>query len=84
VANQSLQNIPGFGGQPNMSLTERGISLAIGFGMMAAAVQPRPNKLLSLLALVGGAGMALRGASGHCPVKAELGHAGNPSQIAHG
>jgi uncharacterized membrane protein len=84
VANQSLEKIPGFGGQANMSLTERGISLAIGFGMMAAAVQPRPNKLLSLLALVGGAGMAIRGATGHCPVKAELGYGSSPSQISHG
>ena len=61
-----------FGGESNLSLKERGISLALGLGLAAAAARPRPNPLLNVLALVGGAYLALRGASGHCPVKAAL------------
>ena len=61
-----------FGGESNLSLKERGISLALGLGLAAAAARPRPNPLLNVLALAGGAYLALRGASGHCPVKAAL------------
>lgn len=59
-----------FSGEPNLTTTERAISVAIGLGMAAAAAQPRPNKLLSLAALVVGVGLALRGATGHCAMKA--------------
>jgi hypothetical protein len=48
---------------------------------MGAAVQPRPNKVLSLLALLGGAGLAIRGATGHCPVKATLSQSAGAPQI---
>jgi uncharacterized membrane protein len=79
VSNLTVVNLPGFAGEKNMSFTERAISTLIGFGLMGAAVQPRPNKVLSLLALLGGAGLAIRGATGHCPVKATLaGSAGAP------
>jgi uncharacterized membrane protein len=62
-----------FGGDTNLTMTERGISVAIGLGLAAAAAQPRPNPVLNVLALVGGGYLALRGASGHCPIKAALG-----------
>ena len=61
-----------FGGESNLSLKERGISLALGLGLAAAAARPRPNPLLNVLALAGGAYFALRGASGRCPIKAAL------------
>jgi uncharacterized membrane protein len=81
VSNLTVENMPGFAGGKNMSFTERAVSTLIGFGLMGAAVQPRPNKLLSLVALLGGAGLAIRGATGHCPVKASLGGSAGPSQI---
>jgi uncharacterized membrane protein len=34
----------------------------------AAAVKPRPNRLLSVLALATGSYLAYRGATGHCPL----------------
>jgi len=84
VSNLTVEDIPGFAGEKNMSFTERAISTLIGFGLMAAAVQPRPNKVLSLLALLGGAGLAIRGATGHCPVKASLGQPGGAPRITPG
>lgn len=74
-----------FGGEPNLSLTERGIFVAAGLGLAAAAAQPRPNKVLSLLALLGGSYLAWRGAVGQCPIKAALvenGIIGSDRQIA--
>ena len=61
-----------FGGEPNLSMTERGVSVLLGLGLAAAGAQPRPNPLLNVLALAGGAYLALRGASGRCPIKAAL------------
>ncbi len=61
-----------FGGDTNLSLTERGVSLVLGLGLAAAGAKPRPNPLLNVLALLGGSYLALRGATGHCPVKAAL------------
>ncbi|CAA2105006.1 MULTISPECIES: YgaP family membrane protein [Methylobacterium] len=58
-----------FEGEANLSTTERAVSVVLGLGIAAAAAQPRPNKWLSLAALVVGAGLAIRGATGHCPVK---------------
>ena len=84
MSNLSVEDIPGFAGEKNLSFTERAISTVVGFGLMGAAVQPRPNKILSLLALLGGAGLAIRGATGHCPVKATLGQSGGAPQITHG
>lgn len=49
----------------NLSMTERAVSVAIGLGLAAAAAQPRPNKVLSLLALIAGSALAIRGATGH-------------------
>ena len=68
MSNDLINDI--FGGEPNLTTTERAVSVAIGLGMAAAAAQPRPNKILSLAALVVGVGLALRGATGHCPMKA--------------
>ncbi|RZK97523.1 MAG: DUF2892 domain-containing protein [Methylobacterium sp.] len=56
---------------PRPSTTETARSVVVlGLGIAAAAAQPRPNKWLSLAALVVGAGLAIRGATGHCAVKA--------------
>lgn len=59
-----------FGDETNLSMTERAVSVALGLGLAAAAAQPRPNLWLSFGALVLGVGLAMRGATGHCPVKA--------------
>jgi len=72
MANDMINDI--FSGQPNLSTTERAVSVALGLGIAAAAAQPRPNKILSLLALVVGVGLAVRGATGHCAVKAAADH----------
>lgn len=59
-----------FSGEQNLSLTERTLSVVGGLALAAIAAKPRPNKVLSLIALVAGAALAIRGASGHCAVKA--------------
>ncbi len=46
---------PLFAGQPNLSLTQRGLYIAAGLGLAAAGAQPRPNPLLNVVALAGGA-----------------------------
>ncbi|RYC30683.1 DUF2892 domain-containing protein [Lichenibacterium minor] len=56
----------------DLSLKERAISTGIGLFLAAAAAKPRPNKVLSLLALLGGAALAYRGTTGYCPAKAAL------------
>ena len=68
MANDMIHDI--FSGELNLSTTERAVSVALGLGIAAAAAQPRPNKWLSLAALVVGVGLALRGATGHCAMKA--------------
>ena len=55
-----------------LSMKERAISTGIGLVLAASAAKPRPNKLLSLLALLGGAALAYRGTTGYCPAKAAL------------
>lgn len=72
MANQMIGQLTHdiFSGEPNLTTTERAVSVALGLGIAAAAAQPRPNKLLSLAALVVGVGLALRGATGHCAMKA--------------
>lgn len=55
-----------------LSTKERAISTGIGLFLAASATKPRPNALLSLLALVGGAALAYRGTIGYCPAKAAL------------
>ena len=71
-----------FEGSPNLSFNERAISVVIGLGLAAAGVKPRPNPLLNIAALVGGAYLAYRGATGHCPVKAAITDAGGHDRIS--
>jgi uncharacterized membrane protein len=68
-----------FSGEHNMSTTERALSVAGGLAIAAAAAKPRPNMLLSLVALIAGSALAIRGATGHCPVKALMGNQGGPA-----
>ena len=53
---------------PEMSLAGRTVSVLAGLALAAAAVRPRPNRFLSVLALVTGSYLAYRGATGHCPI----------------
>ncbi|HYE52674.1 MAG TPA: YgaP-like transmembrane domain [Azospirillaceae bacterium] len=76
-----------FAGEHNLSATQRGLYVAAGLGLAAAAATPRPNPLLNLLALAGGAYLAASGAYGRCPVKAALvdgGGAGRLTQAGGG
>jgi hypothetical protein len=75
---------PVFGGEPNLSMTQRGLYIAIGLGLAAAAAKPRPNPLLNVIALAGGAYLALSGQQGRCPVKAALFDGGDREEIAWG
>jgi uncharacterized membrane protein len=61
-----------FDGSRNLSLAERSISVIAGLALAAAGTKPRPNPLLNVLALLGGTYLAVRGATGHCPVKEAL------------
>jgi uncharacterized membrane protein len=61
-----------FNGPQNLSLQERAISVIAGLGLAAAATKPRPNPLLNVVALLGGTYLAVRGATGRCPVKRAL------------
>ena len=71
--------------EPNLSTTERGAYMLAGLGLAAAAVKPRPNPLLNILALLGGSYLAWRGYVGNCPVKAALmGSDGSSGRISHG
>jgi uncharacterized membrane protein len=55
-----------------LSPGERGAYLLGGLALAAAGVKPRPNMLLSILALGTGAYLAWRGSTGYCPVKAAM------------
>ena len=71
--------------EPNLSTTERGAYMLAGLGLAAAAVKPRPNPLLNILALLGGSYLAWRGYVGNCPVKAALmGSDGSSGRISQG
>jgi threonine/homoserine/homoserine lactone efflux protein len=59
-----------FDGPKNLSGTERAIYMAVGLGIAAAGAKPRPNPLLNIAALAGGAYLAYTGYNGHCPAKA--------------
>ncbi len=59
-------------GPANLSTTERALYIVAGLGLAAAGAKPRPNPLLNLLALAGGAYVAWSGYVGRCPVKAAL------------
>jgi uncharacterized membrane protein len=61
-----------FEGPANLSFKERAISVALRLGLAAAGAKPRPNPLLNVIALLGGAYLAIRGSTGHCPIKAAL------------
>jgi len=61
-----------FEGEQNLSTPERAIYIAAGLGLAAAGAKPRPNLLLNVLALAGGAFIVWAGYVGHCPVKAAL------------
>jgi uncharacterized membrane protein len=61
--------IPLFEGPPNLSFTERAISVVGGLALAAAAAKPRPNPLLNIAALLAGSYLAIRGATGHDPIK---------------
>ncbi|KMO12169.1 YgaP-like transmembrane domain [Methylobacterium platani] len=67
MANDLMHDV--FGGERNLTTKERTISVVLGLGLAAAAAQPRPNKFLSLAALVAGSLLAIRGATGHCAAK---------------
>jgi len=71
-----------FEGPSNLSFNERAISVIAGLGLAAVAAKPRPNPLLNILALVGGAYLAYRGATGYCPAKAAIEDAGGFDRIA--
>jgi uncharacterized membrane protein len=71
-----------FEGDQNLSFQERALSVVIGLGLAAAGAKPRPNPLLNVLALVAGSVLAIRGATGHCPVKAALAGPGGQERLA--
>lgn len=58
--------------QQNISMGERSLSVVGGLAMAAAAATPRPNPLLNVIALAVGSYLAYRGATGYCPIKAQL------------
>ena len=58
-----------FRGPQNLSAKERAISVIAGLGLAAAGSKPRPNPILNVVALLGGAYLAVRGATGRCPIK---------------
>ena len=71
---QAVQPSPTGPSDPAGALSpgERGIYVAAGLGLAVAAIRPRPNPILSLLALAAGSYLAWRGSEGSCPVKAAL------------
>ena len=71
-----------FEGDQNLSFQERALSVVIGLGLAAAVSRPRPNPLLNVLALAAGSLLAIRGATGHCPVKAALAAPGGQERLA--
>ncbi len=59
--------------------------MAIGLGIAAAAVKPRPNPLLNVVALLGGSFIAWSGYNGYCAAKAALMDEGASHQkLGHG
>ncbi len=73
-----------FEGPRNLSFNERALSVVGGLGLAAAAAKPRPNPFLNIVALLGGAYLAYRGATGYCPAKAALEGSGGFDRIASG
>lgn len=58
------------GGQ--LGMPERALSVVGGLALAAVAAKPRPNRLLSLMALAAGSFLAYRGATGTCPIRAAI------------
>jgi hypothetical protein len=56
----------------NLSLGERTIYVVAGLGLAALGAKPRPNPLLNVVALTGGAYLAWSGYEGRCVVKKAL------------
>jgi hypothetical protein len=56
----------------NLTSSQRAIYMIAGLGLAASSLRPRPNPLLSVLALASGAYLAWRGYEGFCPVKAAI------------
>ena len=69
-----------FQGPQNLSTKERAISLILGLGLAAVATKPRPNPILNIAALLGGAYLAVRGGTGRCPIKQAL--LSGPAKVA--
>ncbi|MBF9234477.1 DUF2892 domain-containing protein [Microvirga sp. BT350] len=68
--------------EPNLTTAERAAYIVTGLALAAASVKPRPNHILSVLALVSGSYLAWRGYVGSCPIKAALmGHSTPAEQI---
>lgn len=63
-----------FSGEKNLGTAERVVSVVGGLAIAAIGAQPRPNPLLSLAAIVFGSALAIRGATGHCPIGPFMGH----------
>lgn len=53
---------------PEISTEGRVVSVVAGLILAAASLKPRPNRLLSVIALATGSYLAYRGATGHCPI----------------
>lgn len=69
-----------FTGEPNLGTRERALSVIAGLVIAAAGLQRQG--LWGLAAGLFGGALALRGAGGHCPVKAALASPGGTRQIA--
>lgn len=69
-----------FEGKSNLSWGKRVVYVIGGLGLTAAGAQPRPNPLLNVLALAGGSYLAYSGYTGHCPAKAALFDAWQPTR----
>ena len=69
------------GGPRNLSTGERAASVA--FGLAAAAGGLRRGGVSGLLLGLAGGALAMRGASGHCALKAALSDAGGARRLTH-
>ena len=56
----------------NLSMAERTVSVVGGLALAAVGAKPRPNMWISLVVIVLGSALAIRGATGHCAVKSAL------------